>query len=219
MLATWPPPIHPNDGIIIYKLSSTNNRDSNTVEHYNGNLRSYEITSLQPFTVYYFTLIACSTSGCANSSVTTASTRSARPDSQPAPYTRPLARGQSVFVYWDAPARPNGVILFYDLFMRQSPFTGSGTTQALKLDPLNRNYIVTGLVPYTEYEFRIVSYTAQVSGDTPSTWTRVRTLENGEYFYLMTTYLAYPFFSHLTYLEMIDLSRHSGSEIYILKKL
>ncbi len=186
MLATWLPPVSPNDAVVLYKLSSTNSRSSGVTEHYNGNMLSFQVTSLTPFTVYNFTITACTTVGCATSPITTESTRSARPDSQPAPYVTPLTGGQSVFVYWDAPAQPNGVILFYDLFMRQSPFTGSGTTQALKLNPLHRNYTVTGLTPYTLYEFRVVSYTAQVSGDTSSSWTRVRTQENSKYTTIIT---------------------------------
>eukprot|EP00794_Sanderia_malayensis_P020024 gene20024-21985_t len=178
MLATWLPPLHPNDAFVLYRLSSTNSRTLGLTNHYNGNLLSYQVISLSPFTVYNFTITACTSMGCATSPITTRATRSARPDSQPAPYVTAQPDGTSVLVYWDAPAQPNGVILFYDLFMRTSPFSSSGTNQATKLNPEDRNYTVTGLTPYTSYEFRVVSYTSQVSGDTSSTWTRIRTQES-----------------------------------------
>ena len=175
----WLPPNQPNGVILRYILSSNNSLGSNP-NHYTGILRSVQVTGLSPFTVYNFAVTACTSAGCAQSNVTSQATRSAAPDSQPAPYATALADGKSVLVSWDAPSRPNGVILFYDLYMRLSPFTDPGTTQGVKLNPLQRNYTVSGLRPYTFYEFRVVSYTAQVSGDTSSTWTRLRTLENGK---------------------------------------
>lgn len=179
--AAWLPPISPNGIIVVYRLSSTNTRSATPVHHYSGTSLSFLITGLRPFTVYNFTITACTIIGCAESEILTQATRSAAPDSQPAPYLTPLDGGQSIHVYWDAPTEPNGVIQFYDLFMRQSPFTDAGTTQATKLNPSQRNFTVISLRPYTEYEFRVVSYTSQVRGDTTSTWARTRTLEDGRY--------------------------------------
>lgn len=180
MDVTWQPPIYPNGLIVRYSLSSTNTRSAIPTQHYQGLDMSYLVTGLRPFVVYNFTLTACTVIGCAQSTPVVRATRSTAPESQPAPYLRALAGGQAVYVYWDPPAEPNGVIQFYDLFMRQSPFAGPGTTQATKLNPTQRNFTVHDLRPYTEYEFRVVSYTSQVKGDTTSTWTRVTTLENGE---------------------------------------
>ena len=179
MDVNWLPPSSPNGIIVAYRLSSTNTRSSTPVHHYSGPALSFLVTGLRPFTVYNFTITACTIIGCAQSAITTEATRSAAPDSQPAPYLTPLDGGQSIYVYWDPPAEPNGVIQFYDLFMRQSPFNTAGATQATKLNPLQRNFTVTRLRPYTEYEFRVVSYTSPVRGDTSSTWARTRTLENG----------------------------------------
>ena len=194
---SWLPPVSPNGIIVAYQLSSTNSRSSAPVAHYSGAALSFLVTGLRPFTIYNFTITACTIIGCSQSTVTTQATRSAAPDSQPAPYLTPLDGGQSIHVYWDSPAEPNGVIQFYDLFMRQSPFNDAGTTQATKLNPAQRNYTVTGLRPYTEYEFRVVSYTSQVKGDTSSSWTRTRTLENG-----MDTFFC-PIYFYCCYLALL----------------
>ena len=194
---SWLPPSSPNGIIVSYTLASTSSSSSTPVEHYRGTALNFLVTGLRPFTIYNFTVTACTIVGCSRSAITTQATRSAAPDSQPAPYLTPLEGGQSIHVYWDPPAQPNGVIQFYDLFMRQSPFNNAGATQATKLNPLQRNFTVTGLRPYTEYEFRVVSYTSQVKGDTSSTWTRTRTLENGMsrfffrvYFYFLLSFIA-----------------------------
>ena len=177
--ARWQPPTYPNGRIIAYRISSTSSRSSSSVQHYSGPSLSTLITGLRPFTIYNFTVTACNIIGCVQSDVTAQATRSAAPDSQPAPYLNALDGGQSIFVYWDPPAEPNGVIQFYDLFIRQSPFNSAGATTATKLNPTQTNFTVTGLRPFTEYEFRVVSYTSQVKGDTSSLWSKIRTLESG----------------------------------------
>ena len=177
--ASWSLPSSPNGIIIAYRLSSTNTRASSPVQHYSGPLLRFLVTGLRPFTVYNFTITACTLIGCAHGGFAIQATRSAAPDSQPAPYLTPLEGGQSIYVYWDPPAEPNGVVQFYDLFMRRSPSSDAGTTQGTKLNQAQRNFTVTGLRPYTDYDFRVVSYTSQVKGDTSSTWASTRTLENG----------------------------------------
>ena len=175
VVATWKRPSSPNGVIIQYILQSTTN--NNKQAHYTGLNLQHQVTGLSPFTLYSYSVTACTVSGCLTSYNTSVSTRSAAPDSQPAPYTNPLAGGKSIIISWDAPARPNGKIKFYDLYSRRTPFVGEGNTVAIKLNPNIRNYTATGLLPYTLYEFRVVSYTSQVKGSTSSTWTRIRTFE------------------------------------------
>ena len=177
----WFRPATPNGIITRYVLRSVSS-SGDQKEHYNGLDLSKQVTGLNPFTLYTFHVTVCTVVGCKQSKNTTISTRSAAPDSQPAPYTRPAPGGYNILVEWDSPAKPNGKILFYDLYYRVSPFMGEGNTVASKLNPKNRNYTVTSLQPYTLYEFRVVCYTAQVKGSTASNWTRVRTLEGGMYF-------------------------------------
>lgn len=181
IVANWGIPSKPNGVITRYVLTSKRGAAASEVSHYSGLSRRVQVTGLDPFTVYEFYVKACTVVGCIRSSTaTTVSTRSAAPDSQPAPYVTLMDGGDKVEVTWDAPSQPNGEIKFYDLYKRITPFTGQGNSIAVQLKPDNRTFLVTGLLPYTEYEFRIVSYTTQVKGSTPSNWTRVRTAEGGK---------------------------------------
>ena len=191
VVASWGIPSRPNGIITRYELRSKRASKSGTtssgeVLHYTGLLTTSQVTGLDPFTVYSFSITACTIIGCVRSSASAAvSTRSAAPDSQPAPYVSLGTGGMSAVVTWDAPSQPNGEINFYDLYQRASPFTGQGNSIGVQLKPENRTFQVTGLLPYTEYEFRIVSQTTQVKGSTSSNWTRIRTLEGGISVYLV----------------------------------
>ena len=183
VVASWGIPTRPNGIITRYLLRSErqSQSDSGETTHYIGLLNTVQVTGLDPFTVYNFSIAACNVVGCVRSLTNTAvSTRSAAPDSQPAPYISLGTGGTSVVVTWDAPSQPNGEINFYELFQRASPFTGQGNSAGVQLKPENRTISVTGLLPYTEYEFRIVSQTTQVEGSTSSNWTRIRTMEGGK---------------------------------------
>ena len=196
VVASWGMPSRPNGIITRYELRSKRvpkNSGTSEIEvlHYTGLLRTSQVTGLDPFTVYSFSIAACTVVGCIRSSMGAAvSTRSAAPDSQPAPYVSLGTGGTSAVVTWDAPSQPNGEINFYDLYQRASPFTGQGNSIGVQLKPENRTFQVTGLLPYTEYEFRIISQTSQVKGSTSSNWTRIRTLEGGMFsFCLVFVYM------------------------------
>lgn len=179
VVATWEQPANPNGVIKEYVLKSLNGNGFTTT-HYRGLLKTFLVTGLKPFTVYQFTVTVCTDIACIESDRVNVSTRSAAPDSQPAPYANTVVGGTSVILTWDAPSQPNGEIQFYDVYQRSSPFTGEGNTVGVQLKPNHRSLAVNGLQPYTEYEFRVVSYTAQVSGSTSSKWTKCRTSEGGK---------------------------------------
>lgn len=179
LVASWEQPTNPNGVIKEFVLKSVIGTTTATT-HYRGLLRTFQVTGLQPFTVYNFTVTVCTDMGCIQSDGVKISTRSAAPDSQPAPYLNTVTGGTGVVITWDAPSQPNGEIQFYDLYQRSHPFTGEGNTVGVQLKPNHRSHAVNGLQPYMEYEFRVVSYTAQVSGSTSSNWTRVRTSEGGK---------------------------------------
>ena len=155
VVASWGIPSRPNGIITRYELRSKRvpkNSGTSEIEvlHYTGLLRTSQVTGLDPFTVYSFSIAACTVVGCVRSSMGAAvSTRSAAPDSQPAPYVSLGTGGTSAVVTWDAPSQPNGEINFYDLYQRASPFTGQGNSIGVQLKPENRTFQVTGLLPYT----------------------------------------------------------------------
>ena len=89
-------------------------------------------------------------------------------------------------VEWERPAEPNGRIFRYELYMRWAPFTGSGS-EMYSSSPAHdsdsstfRKTNVTDLSPFTEYGFRVRTYTADVDGDRASDWTRHRTGEGSK---------------------------------------
>ena len=85
----------------------------------------------------------------------------------------------SVQLSWLAPAKPNGVIIGYEVFRRISPFTGQGVSIAsLSVNELSVS--ITELNAFTEYEFAVSA--ATVVGATLSQFVRITTLESGKLF-------------------------------------
>ena len=186
--AVWSYPSLRNGKLTSFHLESTNPRDPHIIEHCQGLVLRCDIINLRPYTVYNFTLRVCTSAGCTRSRARNILTRPTAPDSQPAPDVFPLPGGKSFIVTWDRPAEPNGIIFRYELHQRlfpalpddrgklvysSAPSTNPGASNL-------RNTTVTGLAPFTWYEFRVVTYTAEVSGDTASNWTKQRTAEAGK---------------------------------------
>ncbi|XP_048585709.1 usherin isoform X2 [Nematostella vectensis] len=179
--ASWTAPNAPNGILTEYRLLSVNNRNSSEIVHFAGLSLSASVDNLRPFTNYSFTVVACNSGGCRRSVPTSITTLTTAPDFQPMPTVSPQPGGTVVHVTWDEPPVPNGNIYMYEIYMRGRPFSGAGTLK-FKLYPQNnpedpRNTSVSGLTPFTEYEFRVVTYTAPTSGDTSSEWRRQRTAE------------------------------------------
>ncbi|KAK3721659.1 hypothetical protein QZH41_003681 [Actinostola sp. cb2023] len=175
--ATWTKPLITNGLVVEYRLVSVNSRSSSEVQHCRGLIFACDVSDLKPFTTYNFTVVVCNSGGCGRSDPKNVKTRQAAPDSQPMPDITLILGGESVIVTWNEPAVPNGKVFRYDMYMRAHPFSGSGNAITPSSPVDVRNMTVTKLVPYTLYEFRVVSYTAEVNGDTSSAWKRVRTAE------------------------------------------
>ena len=147
-----------------------------------------KLGNLKPYTVYNFSVVACTNGGCACSNVTTILTLPTLPDFQLAPNVTSLPGGTAVRVEWDKPTEPNGRILRYELYMRLDEDTSDGVLKFNSNSAHDPNIIifreanVTGLVPFTVYEFRVRTFVAQVMGDRVSNWTRHRTGEGSKLF-------------------------------------
>ena len=179
--ASWQPPIVANGLITEYRLISTNSRNAAEVVNCRGIIFTCQPGDLSPYTVYNFMVEACTNGGCARSNATTILTLPTLPDFQPAPNVTSFPGGTAVTVEWDEPPVPNGRILRYELYMRAAPFTSGGVLK-FNSNPAHdsKKTNVTGLMPFTEYEFMVRTFTAQVRGDIASEWTRHKTGEGSK---------------------------------------
>ncbi|MED6271831.1 hypothetical protein CHARACLAT_024313, partial [Characodon lateralis] len=179
LLLSWDEPHAPNGVIRVYNLYSEGNLE------FSGLTRSFLFRRLEPWTVYSLTLEACTKAGCAHTPLQHITTAAAPPASQLPP--RPLSVGSDhVSFTWDPPSQPNGPIGKYSLLGRSLEerrrlginkedtdgakvlFTETSPQQAESL-----SYTVTGLRPWTQYEFRVCTH--NTAGHTCSPWVTVTT--------------------------------------------
>ncbi|XP_014832285.1 PREDICTED: usherin-like isoform X1 [Poecilia mexicana] len=179
LLLSWDEPLAPNGVITMYNLYSEENLE------FSGLSRSFLFRRLEPWTVYSLTLEACTAAGCTLSPPQHITTAAAPPASQLPP--RPLSVGaDQVSLTWDPPSQPNGPIGEYSLLGRsleergklrnneEDPdggkvlFTGLSPQEAGAL-----SYTVTGLRPWTQYEFSICTHNP--AGQACSPWVTVTT--------------------------------------------
>ena len=149
--ARWSVPGIPNGVIRSYMLEV----DGNVV--FTGLAFEHVVDGLNPFTVYSFTLIVC-TSTCGRSQVVTATTDEAPPMGQAPPRLVPNT-DTTVSVSWSEPAVLNGLIRYYEVERRgvseggtRGNFTvvyNNLATQFLDRDPR--------LQPARTYEYRVTA--------------------------------------------------------------
>ena len=176
--ALWQTPNISNGVIINYKLNlvAINNMTFNDSQtKFTGNATSATIGGLNAFTVNYFVLQACTAVGCSSSNTVSIRTSESLPEFQPAP-TLIILNSSSIHIVWNAPTQPNGEITMYHIFQRLANTTGNSTL--VNVVPASVfQLVVTGLKPYTAYEYRVVAYTS--AGGTSSVWIQARTAEGG----------------------------------------
>ena len=173
--ATWQVPSQPNGNIQRYELSVAAVNQVPTIL-FSGSALAATVTGLMPFTLYRFTVNACTAGGCGSSPVASVQTPEDAPLSQPTP-TVTAINSTALRISWSSPAQPNGVITMYSVFQREAPFVSSGVVVGNTTGSV-LSLVVEGLLPFTEHEFSIVSHTS--AGSTQSEWGRGRTLESGE---------------------------------------
>ena len=75
-----------------------------------------------------------------------------------------------MYVTWDAPADPNGIILSYHLFVELDPkdaayLPGNSSMDINIADPDARSYILSGLHEFATYYLRLAAATAEGIGN------------------------------------------------------
>ncbi|KAI6647890.1 Usherin-like [Oopsacas minuta] len=169
--ASWSVPTQPNGDITVYNIFVSS--DNGDELYFSGLALTTTISSLKPFTEYSFTLQVCTNTGCTNSSVSNITTLQDVPEQVSTPLASSIF-SDSLQLSWSPPTQPNGIIIAYEVFQRQSPFTGP----SVSIDSLSGSELsvsVTGLNAFTEYEFAVLAST--IIGGNLSENVRIRTSE------------------------------------------
>lgn len=141
---SWSPPTQSNGIILYYTLR----RDSSVV--FSGLALSYTDSNLEGGVSYSYTLEAFNSAGGTPSQSLTVTTPTSSPTGIQAPNTTVLS-GSSIRVQWSEPAKANGDIASYLVYVNGSiAFNGSSFS-----------HTVTGLSPFTTYAVRIEVCTVQ----------------------------------------------------------
>ncbi|KAI5940642.1 Usherin [Manis javanica] len=197
---TWSAPSNRSGPIEKYILSCAPLHGIQPCATYEGHETSATIWNLVPFTEYHFSVQACTSGGCLHSSPLTVTTAQAPPRSLGPPEVRKISSTE-LHVEWSPPMEPNGIIIRYELYMRQLKYNGetvSGESQVFQsggwlsphafaesanenaFKPPQTTTTITGLEPYTKYEFRVLA--VNVAGSVSSAWTSERTGESAPVF-------------------------------------
>lgn len=160
---TWKEPSEPNGVIQFYFVY----RNGSIKYEGNGNELSFVDHSLDAYTVYSYTIKAC-TSGvlCTLSPPTSRRTAQAAPSGVHPPALEALS-ALAIKISWEVPDKPNGIITRYELYEvgdGSSIYSGLGTS-----------ITVSNKEPYTKYSFYIIACTS--AGCKQSVPAEVRTKE------------------------------------------
>lgn len=144
---TWSPPAVPNGEIILYNLTL----DGEVIFSTESEL-SYSVTGLQPFTVYVFSIVACTVRGCGSSNQSTARTAEAIPSGYVEPTIANISSSQ-IILDISPVLRPNGIVN-YVLYVTGEFNSGlSGQLTASNSSLLPSRVTIADLIPFTNYSF------------------------------------------------------------------
>nr|XP_011759520.1 usherin isoform X1 [Macaca nemestrina] len=167
---------------------------------YEGHETSATIWNLVPFAKYYFSVQACTSGGCLHSLPITVTTAQAPPQRLSPPKVQKISSTE-LHVEWSPPMELNGIIIRYELYMRRLRSTKETTSEESRVfqssgwlspqsfaESANENALkppqtmttITGLEPYTKYEFRVLA--VNMAGSVSSAWVSERTGESAPVF-------------------------------------
>ena len=97
---------------------------------------------------------------------------STEPESPPNNFSGVSKNSTSIFLNWNIPEKPNGVITHYELF-------SFGGGQVFNRTVMETTTTLSGLLPYTNYSCSITAHTS--AGGGPAATTSVTTLQDSEF--------------------------------------
>ncbi|XP_003474286.2 usherin isoform X2 [Cavia porcellus] len=183
IIVSWDPPARTNGDIVNYTLiirelfqGETRAVHINTT-HGSFAERSLVVEQLKPFSRYEVRIQACTALGCASSDWTSIQTLEMAPQMQPPPHvevgTAPGGFRPTVSLLWTGPLQPNGNILHYELYRRQTETPSGKSNPVLTYNGSSNSFMDSDLLPFTKYEYQV--WAVNSAGKAPSSWARCRT--------------------------------------------
>lgn len=152
----WTAPKIPNGIITQYKLEMLSASVFQTIFTNIGEIKTYLVSGLQPFTSYLFRIVVCTSVGCTRSANATMRTLEGRPEGLTAPTLYVNAR--SVELEWVPPTVSNGIVKSYTVIR-------NGTVLARLTQ---RKYKDENVQPITYYSYVIQVFTSGGSTSSPA---------------------------------------------------
>ncbi|GAB1285872.1 Usherin [Apodemus speciosus] len=183
LLADWDPPVRTNGKIINYTLfihelleGEARTISINTT-HSSFGAQSLLVKDLKPFHRYEARVQACTALGCTSSEWTSTQTPEVPPLMQPAPHleVQTAAGGfqPRVAVWWAGPLQPNGKIVCFELYRRQTVSWPGTSSSLLIYNGSLSSFMDSKLLPFTEYEYQV--WAVNSAGKAASNWARCQT--------------------------------------------
>ncbi|XP_040841245.1 usherin [Ochotona curzoniae] len=183
ILVNWDTPVKTNGDIVNYTLfirelfeRETKITHINTT-HTSFGIRSFVVKQLKPFHRYEARIQACTVQGCASSDWTPTETPEVAPLRQPPPHLEvrvvPGGFQSAVSLWWTGPLEPNGKVLYYELYRRQTATQPEKATPMLTYNGSESSFMDSELLPFTEYEYQV--WAVNSAGKAASNWTWCRT--------------------------------------------
>nr|XP_056708935.1 usherin [Euleptes europaea] len=183
ILVSWDPPAKVNGDISNYTITVRDPMElaKKTVpvdsSHVSFRRRSYTAEELKPCHRYEVQVQACTLLGCTSSEWASVQTLEAPPEIQPAPLIEVQSNSNGfqcvLSVVWTGPKKPNGRILYYELYRRQATPSQLNVDLVLVYNGSSTSFKDAKLLPFTEYEYQVWSVNS--AGRAASSWTQCRT--------------------------------------------
>ncbi|XP_021347323.1 usherin-like [Mizuhopecten yessoensis] len=191
---SWNQPVNMNGPLVNYSVTASSPSRPTRAVHWTGLSRQANVTDFVPFTNYTIIVETCTPGGCLDSWPAMFLTKSDMPSGMMDPIITTLSETE-LLISWQPPTEANGVIIFYELWIRGYSINGtrnpletrifhpSGqfnprptlSPQENVLPPPDTSFKVTGLNPFSLYEFQVLAENSV--GKAASAWVMARTGE------------------------------------------